>query len=365
VVAVDQGSAGAARRRRGGRGGTGGSSDPGGDPARPDGALRRLRRRLDAHQRRRRSLAFPYAVVKKFGEDEAGRLSALIAYYGFFSLFPLMLVLVTVLGYVLADDPELQADIVDSTLSQFPVIGQQIQENVGSLDGDPFALAFGIVGALWAGLGALRAMEHAMDDVWDVPVKRRPGFVKSRLRAVAMLAVLGTGIVGVVLLGAAGTASDGLGPLATILGAVAGVALAVGVFLVAFLVLTDKELTWRDHLPGAVFGGVAFVVLQIVGGYYVRQVVQGASDTYGFFAIVIGLLSWMYLQARVALLAAEVNVVREGRLWPRGMLDDDLTEADERVLRRLAHVEERIEPETVGVTIDESEAHRAEPASDR
>jgi membrane protein len=336
------------------------------DPPRADGALRRVRRRIDALQRRHRALAFPYAVVKKFNEDEAGRLGALIAYYGFFSLFPLLLVLVTVLGYALSGDPELQADIVDSTLSQFPVIGEEIQRNVGSLDGNVTALVVGIVGALWAGLGALRAMEHAMDEVWDVPVKRRPGFLRSRLRALAMLAVLGGGVIGIVLLGSAGTASDGLGPLAAVLGAAAGLVLAIAVFLFGFLVLTDNDLPWRAHLPGAVVGGIAFVALQVVGGYYVNRVVQGASDTYGFFAIVIGLLSWMYLEARLALIAAEVNVVRSGRLWPRGMLDDDLTEADERALRRQAHVEERIEPETVGVTIDRSEAHRADaPATGR
>jgi membrane protein len=257
-----------------------------------------------------------------------------------------------VLGYALSGDPELQADIVDSTLSQFPVIGEEIQRNVGSLDGNATALVIGIVGALWAGLGALQAMEHAMDEVWDVPVKRRPSFLKARLRALVMLAVLGGGVIGIVLLGSAGTASDGLGPLATVLGAAGALALSVGVFLLAFLVLTDKDLTWRDHLPGAVVGGIGFVALQVVGGFYVNRVVQGASETYGFFAIVIGLLSWMYLQARIALLAAEVNVVREGHLWPRGMLDDDLTEADERTLRRLAHVEERIDPETVDVAID-------------
>jgi membrane protein len=328
-----------------------------------DGAVRRLRRRLDAFQRRHRALALPYAVVKKFNEDEAGRLGALIAYYGFFSLFPLLLVLVTVLGYALSDNPELQADIVDSTLSQFPVIGEEIQRNVGSLDGNLTALLIGILGALWAGLGALRAMEHAMDEVWDVPVKRRPGFVRSRLRSLAMLAVLGGGIVGIVLLGSAGTASDGLGPLATILTALAGLALAVAVFLLAFLVLTDNDLPWRAHLPGAVVGGIGFVALQVIGGYYVNRVVQGASDTYGFFAIVIGLLSWMYLEARVALVAAEVNVVRANRLWPRGMLDDDLTEADERALRRFAHVEERIEPETVAVTIDDGARQQTAPAT--
>lgn len=302
---------------------------------------------VDALQRRHAWMGFPYAVMKKFGEDKAGYLAALIAYYGFFSLFPLMLVLVTVLGYVLEGNEELQEKIVDSTLAQFPVIGDQISQDVGSIDGNLVALIVGVVGALWAGLGALQAMEHAMDSVWDVPHKDRPNFVAAKLRALLMLVVLGGGILGVALLSSFGTAIEGLGVIARIGTVVAGVALATLVYLVSFKVLTNRDCPWRAYVPGAVVAGVLFVVVQSVGGIYISRVVQNADQTYGTFAIVIGLLTWMYLLAQFSVLAAEVNVVKENRLWPRGLPTTALTAADRRALQQHAGVEERVDDEDV------------------
>jgi YihY family inner membrane protein len=306
-------------------------------------------RRLDAFTQRHRTIAFPYAVVKKFSEDKAGYLAALIAYYGFFSLFPLLLVFVTVLGYVLAGDPGLRRDIVDSTLAQFPVIGD---DSVNALEGNLFALIFGSLTALWAGMGALQAMEHAMNTVWGVPIKQRPNFLRSRLRALTMLGVFGGGIVGVTILGAWSTASAGLGLWATLLTALVALVLGIGMFLLAFKVLTHCDLPWRAHFPGAVVGGVLFVALQVVSGYYVNHVIKGAEDTYGVFATVIGLLSWMYLQAQIAVFAAEVNVVKHSDLWPRSIPGGALTDADRRSLQEHAEVEERVAEETVHATFD-------------
>ncbi|MDQ3947306.1 MAG: YihY/virulence factor BrkB family protein, partial [Actinomycetota bacterium] len=120
----------------------------------PGGGLKTTLAKMDGVQRRRSWLGFPLATAKKFGEDQAGNLAALISYYSFFSLFPLLLALVTILGFVLRDDAELQRKIVDSALVQFPVIGDQIRDNIGSLDGNWIALLIGLAGALWAGMGA-------------------------------------------------------------------------------------------------------------------------------------------------------------------------------------------------------------------
>jgi membrane protein len=294
--------------------------------------VRGLLQRIDAVSQRHAWFSFPFGVTKKFGEDKGGYLAALIAYYGFFSLFPLLLVFVTVLGYVLSGDPDLQRRIVDSTLAQFPVIGQDISQNVGELDGNLFALLFGSIAALWAGLGALQAMEHAMNTVWGVPVRKRPNFVASRLRALVMLGVFGIAVLGTTALGASSTVAAGIGPVAKALTSLAALGLAVAILWLAFKVLTHCELPWRAHLPGAVAGGVCFVLLQLVGGYYVNHVVKGAQDTYGFFAVVIGLLSWMYLQAQVAVLAAEINVVRHRRLWPRSLPGGTPTPVDRLLL---------------------------------
>src|SRR5438128_6085182 len=132
--------------------------------------IQRTLRTVDDFQQRRRWLAFPFAVFKEFGDDQAGNLAALIAYYGFFSLFPLLLVLVTVLGFVLHGHPGLQDRVLNSTLGQFPIIGDQLRTNVHSLQGSGFALAIGVGGTLYGGLGVGAAAQNAMNEVWDVPV---------------------------------------------------------------------------------------------------------------------------------------------------------------------------------------------------
>src|SRR5205814_3573425 len=104
----------------------------------------------------------------------------------------------------------------------------------------------------------------------------------------------------------------------------AGIAVAavvnVALFVFAFRVLTVRRLRPRDVFPGAVVAGLVFLVLQALGGYYIGHQLKGAGETYGTFAVVIGLLSWLYLQAQVSLLAAEVNVVRVEGSWPRHLV---------------------------------------------
>ena len=150
---------------------------------------------IDRLQRERSWLAVPFAVVKRYGESNIGNLAATIAYYGFFSLFPLLLVLTSVAGYLLHDRPDLQQQLLDSALAQFPIVGNQIRENVASVQGSGTAVAIGIVLALWAGLGGVRAVQGAMDTVWDVPRKRRPGFAKSVGIALLTLLVLAAFLV--------------------------------------------------------------------------------------------------------------------------------------------------------------------------
>src|SRR5438874_11139211 len=168
--------------------------------------LKGLIDKLDGYQRRHPWLGFPIAVAKKFGDDDAGKQPALIAYYTFFSLFPLMLVIVTVLGFLLGKSSHFQDEVVHSVISRFPIIGGQIRQNVHSLTGSGVALAIGIVGALWGGMAVVQAAQGAMDSVWHVPRKERPNFVKSRTRALLLLFVLGAGIIGSVVLTGLATA---------------------------------------------------------------------------------------------------------------------------------------------------------------
>lgn len=315
---------------------------------------------IDDLQARYPVLAFPFAVVKKFGEDDATHLAALIAYYAFFSIFPLMLALTTLLGFVLNGDPELRRSITDTALAQFPVIGDSLQQD--SLSGSWFALTVGLLGAIWAGLGVVDAAQNAMNAIWDVPKMRRPHIVKRTLRGLVMLVVAGASLLLSGTLSGVGQSADGVSVLQV--AAIAGsVVVNFVLFAVAFRILTAAALSWRDVAPGAGLAAIAWTLLLAVGQWLVRSWVQGAEGTYGTFAVVIGLLSWLYLASQLTLFPAEVNVVWKRRLWPRSMTNRPLREADQRSLAE--QVMEQKRTPSQDITIDYNQArsesgHRAE-----
>jgi YihY family inner membrane protein len=304
--------------------------------------------RVDRVQRRHRPLAFSWGVWKRFMEDRGNHYAALLSFYTFFTLFPLVLVLVTILGFVLVDHPGLRDDIVNSAVGNFPVIGEDIQNRVTGLHGNGFALAFGILTALWGGLGAVEAFQHAMNTMWSVPQYRRPNILKRRLRDLAVVGVLGLGVIGATAASAAGAfvPMTTVGRVFSLLGTVV---VNVAVILLVFQLLTGCHLELRRIWVGATIGGAALVGLQVLGGVYVRSVLQDANDTYGVFAAVIGLMTWLLLQARILLLASEVNVVLDDHLWPRGMSNRMPTEADLRAYRLSTEREERLKREAAAV----------------
>jgi len=303
--------------------------------------------RLDVWQRRHPPAAFVFAVVKKFGDDQGGDLAALVAYYGFLSLFPLLLVLVSVLGFVLQGHSDLADQLSRTALRQIPVLGQDIK--AGRLHKSGVGLVVGLVGALYGGLGVASAAQNAMNRVWGVPRKRWPNMVKSLERS-ALLAVAGFGILATTALGGGAGAGSHLGLVVRL--AALGVSLGcnVGLILFALWVLTVADVSGRDLWPGALVAAAAWQVLQALGGYYVSHQLKGASNVYGAFAFVIVLLGWLYLEAEVLLLAAEINVVRARRLWPRALVQGDLTASDYEALRQYAAVECRHPAERVEVS---------------
>jgi YihY family inner membrane protein len=317
-----------------------------------DGAVQRMLRRADAIQHDRPVLAFPLAVLKKFGDDRASQLAALIAYYGFFSLFPLLLVFATVVAFVLDGDPDLQQRLIDSVLDQFPVVGTEIgriiNESVNQLSGSPVALTVGIVGALWTGTAVVAAAQQAMDDIWDVPRADRPGLLGRTVRAFLLLFVFAASMVLSTFLTGTGT-ETGWGLIAVRAISIVGLLLvSVAVFAFAFRVLTVASISWRQVLPGAIVAAVGWTVLLLVGRWIVDRQIGQASAIYGLFATVIGLLAWIYLAAQLFMLAGEVNVVWTRRLWPRSLVTPPLVETDEQVLadqaeEQRAHPEERVD----------------------
>jgi YihY family inner membrane protein len=301
-------------------------------------------RRADDLQRTHGILGFPFAVLKKFGDDRASQLAALIAYYGFFSLFPLLLLFTTVVAIVIRDDPDLRRRLLDSALSQFPVVGTRIGESVRELTGSSSALLIGIVGALWSGTAVVAAAQHAMDEVWDVPRVERPGLIGRLTRALLLLFVFGASIVLSTFLAGTGGETGWNAILLKTLSLVGTMLVSVAVFAFAYRVLTVAQVSWREVLPGAVVAAIAWTVLLMLGSWLVDRHIRNASQVYGFFAIVIGLLAWISLVAQLLLLAAEINVVRARRLWPRSLVAPPLASEDRKVLASQVE-EERARPE--------------------
>ena len=318
--------------------------------------LVRVRNAVDRFQQRHTPSAFVYGVVKKFGEDRAGQQAALLAYYGFFSLFPLLLVGVTLLGILLRNDPDLQRKLLDSALTQFPIIGEEIRKNVHGLAKAGAGLLIGIAGALWGGLGGLKALQNAMDHVWDIPVRRQANTIRQVLRALMMLGVLIVFAAVSTGLSSLGSVTQSLGVIGRTLTLLLGAVVNVSIFLIIFKLMTVANVTWLDVVPGALVAGIGWSALQTVGNVLVERQLANASELYGFFGIVLGLLSWMYLGAQLTLYAAEINVVLKTRAWPRSLSSDNLTDVDKRVLARHAESEERVPGEDVGVRFTDSPA---------
>ncbi|MDQ4033683.1 MAG: YihY/virulence factor BrkB family protein, partial [Actinomycetota bacterium] len=245
---------------------------------------------LDNFQRRHTWLGFPVAVVYKFIDDQGGYLAVLITYYGFASLFPLLLLLVSVLGFTLQGDPALQQALLGSALQQFPIIGPQLQQNISAIRGSTLGVVLGIIGAVYGGLGVSVAIQTALNRVWAVPRFARPDPVVSRLRGLVLFILLGTVILITTALSALGPLAAGfgygIGTGLRVAATVVAIAANVAVFLIAFRVLTAREIRLADLMPGAIGAAVGVQALQTVGTFLASRGLNGVSQLYGVFGLV-------------------------------------------------------------------------------
>jgi YihY family inner membrane protein len=322
-----------------------------------------LTERVDRFQRRHPAAGYPLAVVYKFVDDQGNYLTAMITYYAFLSLFPLLLLLLSLLGFALHDDPGLQARVLDSALSRLPVIGQQIADNVQSLRGNTLAVVIGALGGLYGSLGVVQAAQNAFNKVWAVPRSSRPNPVMARVLSLSMLVALGIGLVVSTALsalsavaGRIGGSELGIGVRALL--ALAAVVLNVALLAFAFRLLTAQSVGTRRVLPGAVAAAVTWQLLQILGTYYFGHALRNSTATYGLFGVVLGLLVWLYLSACAVVFGAEINSVLARRLWPRSLLtpftdDVQLTQGDRKAYASYARTEQHKGFETVDVDFDQ------------
>ncbi|HTC70624.1 MAG TPA: YihY/virulence factor BrkB family protein [Acidothermaceae bacterium] len=281
--------------------------------------VRALLARLDHYQQTHGWLAFPLAVAKKFSSDNAGNLATVIAWSALAAVFPLLLLLITILGIVLRGNPSAQHHIVNSALVEFPVIGQQLQANINSLNRSGVGLVVGLIGTFLGTRGVANALQYALNTAWEVPLNRRPAFPWNALRSLAVVVVLGVGLIASATLSGVGGGTGALGAGVRV-GAVAiAFVLNVAMFSVVFRLAT-ADVAWRDLWLGALVTAAGWEVLLTVGGYLVSHDVRNMSAVYGTFALVLGLMSWLYLQAELMLYAVEIDVVRVRRLWPQSIV---------------------------------------------
>lgn len=340
----------------------------------------KLTDRIDAFQRRHPASAFPLAVVYKFADDRGPHLAALMAYYGFVSVFPLLLLLVSVLGFVLAPfsgaDPELSSRAVTTTidaLAGVPVLGSALQGSITGLRGSGVALTIGALGTLYGGMGVMQATQAALNRIYAVPRYKQPNPVLSRLRSIVLMLALGVlallaTAISVVLPEVADAVPVG-GGLLLAAGTLVPFAINTCIFVVVFKVLTAVRLDWRNVAIGALVAAGLWEGLQTAFARLAGAYLQHAGDVYGVFGVVLGLLAWLYLQSMALVLAAEINVVRQRRLYPRALLtpftdDVDLTPQDVRAYTGYARSETYKGFETVTASFDkDAAADGGEPAA--
>ena len=317
--------------------------------------VERAIRRVDVTQQRFTPAAFEFGVVKKYGDDNGGVLASNLAYSAFIALFPLLLVLVTLLGLIASVNPLFRADALKAVAGQVPLIGSQLTGNVHQLQrSSVIGLIVGLIGLIWGATGLAQSGLFTMEQVWNLPGPARPGYVQRLGRAALFLCLLGGGVI--VTTGLASLNTYGLkGFWSVILVEVLVAAFNSGMYLGAFRALTPKGVPTRQLLPGAITGGILWTVLQVLGTYLVHHFLHSDS-VYGVFGTVLGLLAWVYLACEITVYSAEINVVLVRRLWPRSIVQPPLTEADRASMALQALQNQRRPEQHVEVTFDDRPA---------
>ena len=295
--------------------------------------------RVDDFQRRHSVVGFPLAVVYKFFDDQGPYLAAILTYYAFVAIFPVLLIASSVLGFLLQGNEELYEEVLNSALGRFPIVGTQLGEPEG-LTGSRSAIVIGSLAALYGALGLATAAQHMLNTAWAVPRNSRFNPFVGRFRAFvtlifAGLAVLSTSVAAVLLNNLEDVFGDNLDSWISRIGTLVGIALTAVVLSLMMRYTTARRPSFRTCLPGGITIALLWHGLQIGGGAYVTHVINRASDMNGVFALVLGLLGLLFLACGCAVIGVEVSVVTREKLFPRALLTPftdavDLTEADRR-----------------------------------
>jgi YihY family inner membrane protein len=313
-------------------------------------AIQKLVGKVDRFQQKHAFLGFPYAVIKKFGDDSGGYQAALITYYGFLSLFPLILVAVMVMQLLFQNDPTFRAQVVGQITDFVPIVGNQLQENIHTSK-TGLGLVVAILITLYGARGAADALRFALDNMWQIPHHRRAGFPKNLIRSFGVIGTAGLGLVASVAVSSFTTVL-GHATWVKVLVNVLGAVILTIVLTLVFRIATSRNINTKDMLVGSVFGGVLIQLLLTFGSILIKQQLKGLDSLYGTFAVVLGLLFWIYLLAQVIVYSIEIDTVRSLQLWPRSIAPENKTTADNRAYDLYVKSARRTPEEKVFVQFD-------------
>lgn len=291
--------------------------------------MQKIIQRLDEFQQKHRFSAFVVAVLKKYGEDDAGRQAALLTYYAFLSLFPLLLVLTTLTEYINGSHSQLQADIVKGATNYFPVLGTQLAEHVNTLQKSGFALIAGILFTLYGAHGVADAFQTGVQHLWKIPNSQRPGFPKSTIKSLCIVVIAGVGFIAASV-SVALAAAAGHGWIFRLLSIIINLIIWSGLFILLLNISLPRHIPFKETRAAALTSAVGLVMLQVLGGYLLSRELKHLDALYSYFALALGLLFWIYLQVQIMFYSLEIAAVRSHKLWPRSLSGHKPTKADQR-----------------------------------
>lgn len=308
------------------------------EPESSPNLIDRVTDKIDALQRRLPPIAIIFAITKKFGEDRGGHMAMLLAYRGFFSIFPLLLAFISGLELLLSNNESLRNNLIDSALATVPVIGTTLAEQADELGGNWVVLVTSVAVSIWAGLGLLEMLQEIINITWEVPRFDRPPFIIRKLRAAAGALVLA---VCMAISGAGrwilSDSFPGIGH--QIVGAILPIAAGMLAMMGLQKLMSARSVPLGSQLPSIIGMGLGWWGLQALGGFYLTRFVTQSSDRYGVFVVVLGLLSWSYLLGMLFMYANEFSTVLYLRRWPRSLTGRNLTRADMDAVRSMSRRE--------------------------
>lgn len=308
-----------------------------------------LKAKIDRFQQAHVVPAFAYGIIKKYGDDQGGYLAALITYYGFLSIFPLLLAFFTIAAWVLKGNTS-TLHTLENHLGDYPIIGQAVTSLAGhTLSGSVLALVIGVVVLILGAQGLAQTLIFVCDQIWNIPYHERIGTLPKYIRGITWYAIFGLGVLASTFLNSLSRVLN-WGPAGPYLAAIPALLVNIALFSVSFRYLSHRSVRTRSLLPGAAVSGLIWTLINTAAIGLTRQLAH-TNPLYGSFAGVLGLLAFIYLNARLTLYAAEGNVVGAERLWPRSLSKDTPTEADKRQLENTAQRESRNAEATVTVDV--------------